>query len=41
SNDAKQDERWDSRIAETIQYKTRNVLCLPIKSGTDVSVFLN
>jgi len=36
SNDAKQDERWDSRIAETIQYKTRNVLCLPIKSGTDV-----
>jgi len=36
SNDVKKDERWDSRIAEAIQYETRNILCLPIKSGTDV-----
>ncbi len=36
SNNVKEDERWDSRIAEAIQYETRNILCLPIKLGTDV-----
>jgi HD-GYP domain-containing protein (c-di-GMP phosphodiesterase class II) len=36
SNDVKKDERWDSRIAEAIQYETRNILCLPIKAGSDV-----
>ncbi|TES90206.1 MAG: GAF domain-containing protein [Candidatus Cloacimonadota bacterium] len=36
SNDVKKDERWDNRIAEAIQYETRNILCLPIKSRTDV-----
>lgn len=36
SNNVKADERWDSRVAEAIQYETRNILCLPIKSGTDV-----
>ena len=36
SNDAKHDERWDSRISEAINFETRNILCLPIKSGTDI-----
>jgi HD-GYP domain-containing protein (c-di-GMP phosphodiesterase class II) len=36
SNDVKSDERWDDRISEAIQYETRNILCLPIKSGAEV-----
>jgi GAF domain-containing protein len=36
SNDVRKDERWDSRISEAIQYETRNILALPIKSGTEV-----
>lgn len=36
SNDVRKDERWDSRIAEAIQYETQNILALPIKSGTEV-----
>jgi HD-GYP domain-containing protein (c-di-GMP phosphodiesterase class II) len=36
SNDVLKDERWDNRIAEAIQYETRNILALPIKSGTEV-----
>ncbi len=36
SNNVKKDEHWDSRIAEAIQYETKNILCLPIKSGIEV-----
>lgn len=36
ANNVEKDERWDARISKSIEYSTRNILCLPIKSGVEI-----
>lgn len=35
-DDVSQDSRWSSKVATTVQYRTRNLLCVPIASRGEI-----